>query len=90
MAMKEYMVELYVSRADPGAVERAAHLTHRAAAQMTRLGTPVRFLRSIYVAEDETCFFLYEAESEDAVRAAAEAAGTPFEHVAEVVEEPLT
>jgi hypothetical protein len=87
--MKEYMVELYVSRADPGAVERAAQLTSRAADQMSRLGTPVRFLRSIYAAEDETCFFLYEAETETAVRQAALAAGRPFEHVAEVVEEPL-
>jgi hypothetical protein len=88
--MKEYMVELYVSRADPGAVERAARLTTRAAAQMSRLGTPVRFLRSIYVAEDETCFFLYAAESEAAVREAARAAGRPFEHVAEVIDEPVT
>ena len=84
------MVELYVSRADPGAVERAAQLTSRAAAQMSRLGTPVRFLRSIYAAEDETCFLLYAAESEDAVREAAHAAGQPFEHVSEVIEEPLT
>jgi hypothetical protein len=88
--MKEYMVELYVSRADAGAVERAAHLTRGAAAQMTRLGTPVRFLRSIYAAEDETCFFLYAAENIDAVRQAATATGRPFEHVAEVIQEPLT
>ena len=84
------MVELYVSRADPGAVERAVQLTRGAAAEMTRRGTPVRFLRSIYVAEDETCFFLYAAESESAVREAASAAGRPFDHVAEVIEEPLT
>jgi hypothetical protein len=87
--MKEYMVELYVSRADAGAVERAAHLTRRAAAQMTRLETPVRFLRSIYAAEDETCFFFYVAENIDAVREAATATGRPFEHVAEIVEQPL-
>jgi Protein of unknown function (DUF4242) len=87
--MKEYMVELYVSRADPGAVDRAAQLTQRAAARMTTLGTPVRFLRSIYAAEDETCFFLYTAESSEAVREAAAATGVPFEHVAEVIEEPL-
>ena len=88
--MNEYMVELYVSRADAGAVERAVQLTRGAAAEMTRLGTPVRFLRSIYVAEDETCIFLYAAESEAAVREAAGAAGRPFDHVAEVIEEPLT
>jgi hypothetical protein len=88
--MKEYMVELYVSRADLGAVGRATQLTQRAAAQMSRLGTPVRFLRSIYVAEDETCFFLYAAESVAAAREAAQATGRPFEHVVEAIEEPVT
>ena len=83
------MVELYVSREDAGAVERAAHLTHRAAQQMTRHGTPVRYLRSIYVRDDETCFLLYSAETADAVREAANATGRPFEHVAEVVQEPI-
>ena len=87
IAMKEFMVELYVSREDAGAVERAAHLTHRAAQQMTRLGTPVRYLRSIYVRDDETCFLLYSADTADAVRKAANATGRPFEHVAEVIEE---
>jgi len=84
------MVELYMSRADPRAVERAAQLTKRAAKQMSVMGTPVRFLRSIYVAEDETCFFLYAAESDAVVREAARAAGRPFEHVVEVIEEPVT
>jgi uncharacterized protein DUF4242 len=84
------MVELDVSRAaDSGTVERAALLTQRAVIQMSRLGTPVRYLRSIYIKDDETCFLLYEAESIDAVREAALATGRPFEHVAEVIEEPL-
>jgi hypothetical protein len=87
--MKEFMVELYVSRDEAGAVGRAALLTQRAADRMTRLGTPVRYLRSIYVRDDETCFLLYAAETADAVRAAATATGRTFEHVAEVVEEPM-
>ena len=74
------MVELYVSRADSGAVERAATLTRAAAAQMTRMGTPVRFLRSIYAAEDETCFFLYEAETAGDVEEAARRASLEFDH----------
>jgi hypothetical protein len=84
--MREFMVELYVSRADPEAVERAALRTQRAAIRMSRRGTPVRYLRSIYVREDETCFLLYAAESIDAVREAARATGRGFEHVAEVIE----
>jgi hypothetical protein len=84
--MRAFMVELYISRADPEAVPRAALRTQRAAIRMSRRGTPVRYLRSIYVKEDETCFLLYEAESIDAVRDAARATGRRFEHVAEVIE----
>lgn len=34
---------------------------------MTAEGTPVRFLRSIFVPEDESCFFLYEARDPETV-----------------------
>ena len=37
---------------------------------MRREGLNVRFLRSIYVPEDDTCFFLYEGSSARSVRAA--------------------
>jgi uncharacterized protein DUF4242 len=40
----------------------------RAAAQELRSeGAPVRFLRSVYVPEDETCFFVFEGPSAEAV-----------------------
>ncbi len=86
--MTEYLVELYVSGTDPGAVARGAERTRLAAETLTREGTPVRYLRSIFVPEDETCFHLYEAGSADAVREAARRASMAFERVAEVVEEP--
>jgi Protein of unknown function (DUF4242) len=34
-------------------------------------GGPVRFLRSIFVPEDDACFLLYEGPSAESVRAAA-------------------
>jgi hypothetical protein len=52
---------------------------------MTREGTDVRFLRSIFVPEDETCFYLFEATSADTVREAAARAGLAFGRVAEAV-----
>jgi hypothetical protein len=48
----------------------------------------VRFLRSIFVPEDETCFYLYEAVSVDAVREAARRATVHVERVTETVGEP--
>jgi hypothetical protein len=53
--------------------------------QMQAEGIPVRFVRSIFVPEDESCFYLYEAASADDVREAARRAALPFEHVAEAV-----
>ena len=85
--MGEFLVELYVSRADTDAVQRGVERTRRAAEELTREGTPVRFLRSIFVPEDETCFFLCEAASADAVREAARRAALPFERIAEALAE---
>ena len=84
--MTEYLLELYVARADAVAVERGAERVRRAAEEHTREGTPVRYLRSIFVPEDETCYLLFEAASVEAVREAAQLAGLPFAHVAAAIE----
>jgi hypothetical protein len=47
----------------------------------------VRFLRSVFVPEDETCFYLYEAASVDDVREAARRAALPFATVVESIRE---
>jgi hypothetical protein len=49
-------------------------------------GIPVRFVRSIFVPEDETCFCLYEAASVDAIREAARRAALPIKGVLETVD----
>src|ERR1700750_2261621 len=79
--MPEYFIETYVPRAAAAAVGRGAELARAAADALAREGTAVRYLRSIFVPEDETCFYVYEAESADAVRAAAERASLPTARV---------
>lgn len=86
--MGEFLVELYVSRTDGDSVERRAARARAAAEDLTREGAPVRFLRSIFLPEDETCLFLYEASSAADVREAARRAALPVERVAEAVEAP--
>ena len=81
----EFLVEFYVSRPDAAAVDSGAQRARAGAEELTREGTPVRYLRSIFVPEDETCFFLYDGASADAVREAATRAGLPFERVAGVI-----
>jgi Nickel responsive protein SCO4226-like len=82
--MSEYLVEAYVSRVAAGAAPGFEDLS-LAADELTREGKQVRFLRSIFVPEDETCFYLYQAPSIDAVREAAARAGLDYERVTEAV-----
>ena len=81
--MPEFVLELYVARTDAVAMRGAARRARLAADE----GTSVRYLRSIFLAEDETCFLLFHAPTADAVRTAAARAGLPFDHVARVVGE---
>ena len=83
--MGNFIVELYVSRGEEAALERGVELTRRTAERLTREGTPVRHLRSLFVPEDETCYFLFEADDASAAQAAAAAAGLPFERAATAV-----
>jgi hypothetical protein len=77
--MPSFFVETYLARDRSG--ERAA-LDERAgsaAAELTRRGVGIRFERSIYVPEDEVCFFVFDAQSGAAAARVAEDAGlVPF------------
>ena len=61
--MRSYLVETYLAR------DRARERTARerrarsAAEELTKGRRRVRFERSIYVPEDELCFFVFEAPS---------------------------
>lgn len=83
--MPQFLLELYVSRTELAAAENGAKQAARAAEQLTAEGTPVRFMRSIFVPDEETCFYLLEAASLEHVRAAAVRAGLPCERIAEAL-----
>jgi Protein of unknown function (DUF4242) len=81
--MRAFVAEQYLPAKAAATAAYGAEAAGRAAEQLTREGTPVRFVRSIFVPEDETCFHLYLAESIEAVHAAAGRASLPVERVAE-------
>lgn len=83
--MAEFLVEFYISREEGAGVGSRSEIARLAAEELTREGTPVRYVHSIYVPEEETCFFLYQAVSADAVREAAQRAALPFERITEAV-----
>jgi hypothetical protein len=79
----EFLLELYVARGDLGAVEREAARARAAADALRRSGRVVRYVRSFYIPADETCFFVYEADTPDAVRDAARQAELQVERILE-------
>ena len=81
--MTEFVLELYVARSGSDRLGRNAEVARLAAEQLTSEGTPVTYVRSIFVPEDETCYLLYEAISAEAVHEAARRAQLPFERIAE-------
>jgi Protein of unknown function (DUF4242) len=86
--MRAFVGEQYLPANGSAAAARGADAAGRAAEQLTREGTPVQFVRSIFVPEDETCFHLYLAESVESVQAAAGRAALRLDRVAEAVGYP--
>jgi hypothetical protein len=79
--MPEYLLEFYLSRTDPRVAAQRGDRARAAAAELTRRGTAVRYRRSIFVPDEETCFLLFEAESAAAVRETARLAALSCERV---------
>lgn len=82
--MTGFLVEAYAP-ATSDLVDLEAR-ARRAAAQLAEAGTEVRYVRAIFVPDDETCFHLFEASSPDAVHAASERAGLSAQRIVEAVE----
>ena len=84
--MPSYLVETYLARGQAG--ERAARerRVRSAVEEPTRSG--VRFERSIYVPEDEICFFVFDAPSGREAALAAQRAGLEPIRVVEAVSSP--
>ena len=83
--MPSYLVETYLARGragERGARERRAL---SAAEELTHGRTRVRFDRSIYVPEDEICFFVFDAPSGRDAALAAERAELDSIRVVEAV-----
>jgi Protein of unknown function (DUF4242) len=84
--MTEYLVELYLPKTGADDLHHAVARARAAAEEVTREGTAVRYLRSIFVPDDETHFLLYEARSPAAVAEATRRAGMDLERISEAVD----
>jgi len=82
-----YVVECFWPGVDGAAVRALDLRAAEATAELTRGGTPVRYLGSILMREDEVVLCLFDG-TPAAVRTAAEQAEIPFERVLEATRSP--
>lgn len=61
--MVTFVLELYVPRERAACLDGLSARVQTAADELRGAGTRVRYLRSIYLPEDETCFVVAEASS---------------------------
>ena len=78
--MTTYLIEAYVAGGDISVLEDRARA---AATVMSNEGHAVRYLRSVLVRADETCFHLFEAASPDIVAELARRAELSYERIVE-------
>jgi len=83
--MPEFLIETYIPRDAPDVAALGAGDAAIAAEQVREEGAQIRFLRAIFVPEDETCFYLYQSPSAEAVRDAVTRARLPFERITQAV-----
>jgi hypothetical protein len=83
--MPSYLVETYLRREEAGESVARERRARSAAEKLTRQSTRVRFDRSIYVPEDEICFYVFDAGSAAEAARAAHDAGLDAIRIVEAV-----
>jgi hypothetical protein len=79
--VKSYVVELPDGEASD--LADAGERARAAADRLTRAGIAVRWVRSVYVPEYETCLLVFEAPTPDAVDRAGRRAGLTYQRIVE-------
>lgn len=83
--MPLYLLELYAAREAPGRVSATARDAREAAESLAAEGVDIRYVRSIYVPDDETWFHIYEAADQRSVAEAGRRAGGALTRIVEAM-----
>jgi hypothetical protein len=82
-SMPRYMVERHLPGFTQEQLPGAAGAAKSTSEQLSHEGTPVRYLRSTFVPQEEKCFCLFEGDSEETIRTVQERAGLPYDRIVE-------
>ena len=86
--MTVYAVERSLPGITTEALAGAQAAAIGAAERSSAEGTPVRYLRSVFLPGDARCLCLFEAPNAEAVRRVNDAAGLPYSAVTEAMDLP--
>jgi hypothetical protein len=81
-----YIVECYVPKAKSDEFSAVRARARAAARAMTLEGTPVRYLRSILIPDDETCFHVFEGPSADVIGEVSRRAALTYDRIVEATQ----
>jgi hypothetical protein len=81
--MKSYVVALQLPAGDATELAAAGERARNAAEQLSREGIAVRWVRSVYVPEQDTCLLVFEAPTPEAVDLAGRRAGLTYDRIVE-------
>ena len=81
--MTTFVVETYLSRDAEGEPDLTVSRATEAATQLQGSGQAIRYLRAIFIPDDETCLLLFDADAAEVVRTAASRAGLDPDRVVE-------
>ncbi len=79
--MAGYVVEVYMSRLGASALDDLTVRARRVAEELSRAGTPVIYVRSVFLPEDETCFHFFDAPSLEAIQETCSRLGLTHERI---------
>ena len=65
--MPSFLVEIYLPRSRAREAQVSGCRARAAAEALSREGASVRYIRTTFLPDDETCFHLFEATTEEAV-----------------------
>ncbi len=84
--MPSYLVETYLPRTQAHDARTVGRRARAAARQLSCEGAPVRYVRTTLLPDDEMCFHVFEAASEQAVAATCRRAGLESARIVPVLE----
>jgi hypothetical protein len=81
-----FLVERYWPGVTADVIRSSDVRLHMAVEEMNNQGTPVRYIRSTLIPEEETVFSLFSAPSAGQVAEANQRSGVPFDRIVEATE----